>query len=228
MRANAALQSAGRWPIAIPGLRPGLRNGRPFGPPVLARTRLCLKDQPPRRGTKPGRGPPAARDGGSMEAWDQAQTARLALVPVHATDTPQAEGASPTGIEIRPGSPTYPAPVGRAYSRAMPTPGSGSRVRSPHQIWVGEGLVPISMAVGARARPHFSPECGGRGCARRASWMGSRGWRTAAGQAVFRWLMRKMAPRGWLGRHSMSQPWARTICCTTARPSPVPPWLVVK
>ena len=44
----------------------------------------------------------------------------------------------------------------------------------------------------------------------------------------FKWVMRKTAPLGSFGRHSISQPWARTICCTTARPRPVPFWCVVK
>jgi len=39
---------------------------------------------------------------------------------------------------------------------------------------------------------------------------------------TFKWLMRKTAPFGSLGRHSISQPCARTICWTTANPSPVP------
>ena len=40
--------------------------------------------------------------------------------------------------------------------------------------------------------------------------------------------MRKSAPAGSLARHSISQPWARTICWTTARPRPVPSSWVVK
>ena len=33
---NATFQAAARWPGAIPGLRSGLRHGRPFGPSVCA------------------------------------------------------------------------------------------------------------------------------------------------------------------------------------------------
>ena len=33
---NATFQAAAGWPGANPGLRPGLRNSRPFGPPVWA------------------------------------------------------------------------------------------------------------------------------------------------------------------------------------------------
>ena len=52
--------------------------------------------------------------------------------------------------------------------------------------------------------------------------------RSPSHPAIFKWVMRKMAPLESLGRHSISQPWARTICCTTASPRPVPFWLVVK
>ena len=43
-----------------------------------------------------------------------------------------------------------------------------------------------------------------------------------------RWVMRNRAPLGWLARHSISQPCASTICCTTASPRPVPSSCVVK
>ena len=37
------------------------------------------------------------------------------------------------------------------------------------------------------------------------------------------WEMRNSAPDGSLGRHSISQSWALTICCTMASPNPLPP-----
>ncbi len=56
-----------------------------------------------------------------------------------------------------------------------------------------------------------------------------RGRDARAGQGVVtvyrarrRWVRRKRAPRGSLGRQAISQPWAETICWTTARPRPVP------
>ena len=54
------------------------------------------------------------------------------------------------------------------------------------------------------------------------------GARHVSDAASFKCVMRKTAPRGSLPRHSISQPCARMICCTTARPRPVPFWCVVK
>ena len=115
-------------------------------------------------------------------------------------------------------------PVG-ARSHAARYPGAAS---------AGADLPPANLLRGSSGTGTGRPRAVHRSGRRDAAGTRRRGrlrYRERHGRAAARpyryrarrrWRTRKRAPRGSLGRQAISQPWAETICWTTARPRPVP------
>lgn len=127
---------------------------------------------------------------------------------------------------------------GRGQGRVRPRPRRGLDFRGPPQgVGHHQPRPPARRATLRRIReslrqgpqgPEQTDRCRSGGKIFRKLHISEISERPQCFGTILRCVMWKTAPLGWLARHSISQPWASTICCTIARPSPVPFCWVVK